>query len=155
MATVAVEASRFEGLPKAILLAISKLSGDDYRDVDGDELLAELREVGQEPASDVAFLNVMRQLKNSAYIECSLTMGGVDLIRLDERGLQLVEGWPTPGALDIEPLLRMLDARSEDETLPEPERHKARAAVRALRDLGTPVLGEVIASFVKSLSGMP
>ena len=144
----------FRGLPRDILLSISALSGNAYRDVGGEELTAELDRRGFQPARS-EFINLMHQLQDAGYLSCTFLGGGsgIDLIRLELGGRQEVEGWPVspgqPTASDVEALLDALLARSED--LPEPERRKARAAAAALRDLGVSVTGEVIAAWLKHL----
>lgn len=146
----------FSGLPRAIVLSISRLSGDEYRDVEGEELKAELSRRGFEPKRST-LVNVMHQLRNAGYLDCTFVGGnpGVDLIRLEHRGRQEVEGWPIlagqPTANDVEALLENLLARSEDPALPEPERGKARAAASALKDLGINVTGQIIGAWLKHI----
>ena len=55
---------------------------------------------------------------------------------------------------DVEALLGILQARSEDPALPLPERGKASAALTALRELGTQVTSEVVATWLRS-QGFP
>jgi hypothetical protein len=38
---------QFQGLPRAVLVAISNASGETYREIDGNELMAELAHRGQ------------------------------------------------------------------------------------------------------------
>lgn len=146
----------FGGLPRATLLSISHLSGEDYQDVAGDELMAELSRRGFQ-ATMPQLIRLMHQLQDAGYVRCTFAGGysGMDLIGLEHLGRQEVEGWPVaagqPTGGDVEALVDALLARSEDATVPEPERGKARAAASALRDLGVSVTGEVIAAWLKHL----
>jgi hypothetical protein len=146
------------GLPREVLRAISRLSGDSYRDVEGEELIAELDAAGVELTDDMTLYNLMFRLRDDGGYLTFHGGAGMDAarmgnIRLAERGRQEVEGWPmTPGAVsgaDVEALLAVLDQRSADPTTPAPEQGKARAAASALRELGVSVTGEVIAAWLK------
>lgn len=145
----------FSGLPRAILLSVSALSGDVYRDVSGEELTAELSRRGFEPKPRPELINLMHQLQDAGYLSCTFTGSGVEMIRLDHRGRQEVEGWPVipgqPSASDVQALVDALIARSEDPAIPEPERGKARAAAGAVKDLGVSVMAEVIVAWLKSV----
>jgi hypothetical protein len=145
---------RFGGLPRAILLSVSALSGDLYRDVAGQELLAELSRRGFQPPMR-ALLDLMHQLQDAGYLSCVFLGGrsGVEMIRLEHRGRQEVEGWPVspgqPSASDLQALVDGLLARSVDPAVPEPERGKARVAATAVKDLGVSVAGQVIFAWLK------
>jgi hypothetical protein len=145
---------QFNDLPRAILLSVSTLSGESYRDLEDDELKAELARRGFEPDRS-ALVNVMHQLQDAGYLSCAFTGTGIALIRLEHAGRQEVESWPVmpghPTTSDVEALLDTLLARSEDPQVPEPDRGKARAAAAALRDLGVSVTGEIIAAWLKHL----
>jgi hypothetical protein len=148
----------FQDLPRAILIAISTLSGDEHRDVDGEELLAELARMGHEP-SNVALGNVMFALRDDGgYVSWSRGGDGdFFLIRLRERGRQEVQGWPREAgvsAADVERLFSVLQARADDPDVPETERGRASAALGALRDLGVEVTGSVFSAWLKS-QGIP
>jgi len=146
----------FSGLPRATLLSISTLSGDTYQDVGGEDLTAELSRRGFQ-ATMLELIGLMHRLHDAGYLSCTFLGGlsGVELIRLEHRGRQEVEGWPIspgqPTASEVEALLDELLARSEDLSVPEPERGKARAAAGALRDLGVSVTGEIIAGWLRHL----
>lgn len=149
----------FQGLPRAVLQAISNVSGESYRDVDGTELVAELASLGFEP-DHITLYNLMFRLRdNGGYLEFyaggGMELTNMGLIRLCEPGRQEIEGWPvTPGAVsgaDIETLLSVLEARSEDADVPEPERRKATAALGALRELGVQVTGEIVTAWLRRL----
>jgi hypothetical protein len=88
---------QFQGLPRAVLVAISHVSGDTYREIEGSELVAELARMGHEPDGP-ALVNLMFQLKDAGYMDFAAVGGmdpaNLDLIRLGERGRQEVEGWP-------------------------------------------------------------
>ena len=61
----------------------------------------ELKRRGYEPGY-AALNGVMHQLSDASYLECSFTGSGIALIRLQEKGRQAVEGWPTsPGAVSV------------------------------------------------------
>ena len=149
----------FQGLPRAVLQAISNVSGESYSDIDGSQLIDELGRLGFAP-DDVALYNLMFRLRDDGgYLEFSAHGYGepasMGLIRLAEPGRQEVEGWPvTPGAVseaDIATLLQVLQDRSEDSGVPEPERRKAMVALAALRDLGVQVTGEVVTAWLRHL----
>jgi len=148
------DAPRFGGLPRAILLSVSALSGDLYRDVGGDELMAEVSHRGFQPPMR-ALLDLMHQLQDAGYLSCMFLGGrsGVEMIRLEHRGRQEVEGWPVspgqPSASDVQALVDGLLARSVDPAVPEPERGKARVAATAVKDLGVSVAGQVIFAWLK------
>lgn len=152
----------FSGLPRAVLQAISNLSGEEYRDVNGSELIVELRRMGHDP-SPPAFRNVMFALRdNGGYVDWYRSGGGdgyseFDLIRLAEAGRQEVESWPRPGtvsAADVEALLALLEARADDPDVPEVERSKARGALTALRDLGTATAATVLGAWLERQAGL-
>jgi hypothetical protein len=148
----------FQGLPRAILVAISRASGESYRGVDGTELMAKLNEAGHEP-SLVALHNVMDRLRDAGYIDFKAMWGGGDadalqFIRLELPGRQEVEGWPsgaTIAAADVEALIQAFEAYAEDPDVPEARRGKAAEAARAARDLGVEVAGNVVASWLRSI----
>jgi hypothetical protein len=85
-------------------------------------------------------------------------MSGVELIKLEYRGRQEVEGWPaTPGHptdTDVEALIEVLARRSEDPAVSEPERSKAGEAAAALRDLGLNVGGQVLGAWLRHVAGV-
>ena len=149
----------FSELPRAILTSISVLSGDGYREVGGDDLLAELKQRGLEPPVP-ALIRLMHQLKDAGYLSCTFLGGtsGVEMIRLDHLGRQEVEGWPAvpgqPSENDVKALIDTLEARSEDPEVPEPERSKARAAASAIKELGVNVTGQVLAAWLKHVTGV-
>jgi hypothetical protein len=65
----------FQGLPRAVLHAISKASGESYRDVTGEELIAELKQLGYEP-DDVTLYNLMFRLRDDGdYVSFSPSGG--------------------------------------------------------------------------------
>ncbi len=145
--------SRFSGLPRAILLSISMLSGDTYRDVDGAELNDELSRRGFSPDRATLY-GAMQALEKAGYVEASFAGAySVDLIRLGHAGRQEVEGWPAvPGSLtatDVEQLVSVFEARGDDVDVPETERGRARAAAAALKDLGVSVTAELISTWLK------
>jgi hypothetical protein len=140
-----------------VLVAISHVSGDTYREIEGSELVAELARMGYEPDGP-ALVNLMFQLKDAGYMDFAAVGGmdpaNLDLIRLGERGRQEVEGWPRESgvsAADVEALIRAFEAHARDPDVPEPERDKARAVASAGRDLGIDVAGSVIASWLRTI----
>lgn len=93
--------SKFQDLSRAVLIAISTLSSDDYRDVDGAELIAELSRNGHDP-DPVSLYNLLFRLRDDGgLITFNAEGDGVkdwNLIRLSEAGRQKVEGWPSSPA---------------------------------------------------------
>ena len=145
----------FSGLPRQILLSISSLSGEEYRDVEGEELRAELARRGFE-RSKATLVNVMHRLRNDGFVDCQFAGAmSVDLIRLDSLGRQEVEAWPVvpgqPTGNDVQALVDALLAVSEDPNVPEPERSKARIAAGAVKDLTVGVMSGVLVSWLKSI----
>ncbi len=146
----------FSELARPILLAISNASGESYSFIEGDQLIAELKSLGHEP-DDNTLRNLMRELKLAGYLDFYAGPTYLAHIRLEDRGRQEVQGWPTTAGVssgDVEALLAVIQARSEDPALPEPERSKAGAVLAALRDLGTQVTSEVVAAWLRS-QGIP
>ena len=146
---------QFSDLARPILIAISTLSGDDYRDVDDSEIISELRQRGYEP-SDAALERALQRLMNDGYITAYFRAGGAaTMIRLDANGRKEVEDWPAaPGTVssgDVEQLVVALRSRADDVALPEADRNKARAAADAIKDLGVQVTAAVIGSWLKSI----
>jgi hypothetical protein len=146
---------QYNDLARPTLLAISKLSGDQYRDTYSEEILAELRERGYDPTED-AFDNLIRRLADDHYIAAYFMASGRAVnVHLDTNGRKEVEGWPAvPGSVsaeDAERLVAVLQARAEDPALPDTERSKARAAADAVKDLGVQVTATVISGWLKSV----
>lgn len=147
----------FQGLPRAVLMAISRASGETYRDIDGAELMAELGRMGHEP-DPIGLHNLMFRLRDSGYVEFHAAFGndpaGLALIRLGEAGRQEVEGWPrSPGvsAADVDALIAAFEAHANNPDVPESERRTASTAASAARDLGVDVAGGVITSWLRSI----
>jgi hypothetical protein len=147
----------FQGLPRAALVAISRVSGDTYREIEGAELVAELARMGHEPEGP-ALVNLMFQLKDAGYMDFAAVGGmdpaNLDLIRLGERGRQEVEGWPKASgvsAADVEALIRSFEEYANDPHVPEQQRRRAGAIASAGRDLGIDVAGSVIASWLRAI----
>jgi DNA-binding PadR family transcriptional regulator len=147
--------------PRAVLYAISKLSGDSYMDVNGPALIAELDQDRVE-IDEVGLYNLMHRLRDDGYISfhggAGMSAEKMALIRLDERGRQEIEGWPAvPGTLtapDVEALIAVFDQRGD--TSPDPtESGKAKAVARGLRDLGVGVTGPMLVAWLKSIGGAP
>ncbi len=144
--------------PRAVLRTIADLSGDSYRDVDGKQLIAALADQGTEVAG-IGLYNLMHRLRDDGYLTfaggAGMSVERMQLIRLDARGRQEVEGWPTiPGTLpaaDVEALIATLDARADDESTDEDERSKLRALASTLRDLGVSVSGPLLVAWFKSI----
>ncbi len=105
-------------------------------------------------------IRIMRSLEAAGYLSGSYLggMSGVELIRLEHRGRQEVEGWPTvPGELsepDITALIAALESRAEDPQLPDAEKGKARAAATAVKDLGVNVGAQVLSAWLRHLAGL-
>jgi hypothetical protein len=144
---------QFADLPRSILLAISTLSGEEYRDVEGEELKEELAGRGYTP-DDAVLVRAMHALRDSAFVDA--TFGGgfsIHLIRLAPRGRQEVEGWPAePGAVsssDVEELVSAFLARAEDPEVSAEDRGRLRAAADALRDVSVGVSIQVISTWLK------
>lgn len=152
--------TQFQGLPRAVLVAISEVSGEAYHDVDGPGLVPVLKNLGHEPDA-TTLRNLMDRLRDDGYVTFQGSFGGGDepgeglfLIRLAERGRQEVEGWPRPGELsraDIEALIHAFEAVAVDPDTPEPQRKKANALAEAARDLGVDVAGNVVASWLRMI----
>lgn len=53
--------AQFSGLPRAVLVAISNVSGETYREINGTELMAELARMGHEPKPE-ALSNLLNEL---------------------------------------------------------------------------------------------
>jgi hypothetical protein len=146
----------FSDLARPILVAISQTSGENYSDIEEEVLTAELKRLGHEP-NDITLRNIMNALKDAGYVEFYAGATHLSHIRLDEAGRQEVEGWPKIAgisATDVEALLSVLQARSDDPALSDPERNKARAVLAALQDLGTQVTGEIFAAWLRA-HGIP
>lgn len=146
----------FSDLARPILVAISNASGDTYGYIEEDELIAELKRLEHEP-DDITLRNLMATLRDANYLDVSIGANHLAHIRLAEAGRQEVEGWPKTAGIsagDVEALLSVLQARSEDTTLSDPERSKARAVLGALQDLGTQVTGEIFATWLRT-HGIP
>jgi hypothetical protein len=83
--------------PRAVLLAIAELSGDTYRDVDGQELIAELERQGVD-IPRIGLYNLMHRLKSTGYISwaggAGMQVERMALIRLDALGRREAESWP-------------------------------------------------------------
>jgi hypothetical protein len=148
---------QFQGLPRAVLVAISRASGDAYREIDGEELVAELARMGHEPEG-VGLYNLLFRLREGGFVEFAAASGmdprKIELIRLGVPGRQEVEGCPRESgvsAADVEALIRAFEAHARDPDVPEPERDKARAVASAGRDLGIDVAGSVIASWLRTI----
>ena len=142
---------------RAVLVAISNLSGDQYRAVAGHELVPELRRQGHQP-DPIAVRNLMGLLSDDGYVTFRAALGSgpeaLSFIRLADRGRQEVEGWPKPGAIsaaDIEALIRAFEEHSKDPDVPEAERRNAGAIASAGSDLSVDVVGSVIASWLRSI----
>ena len=101
--------------------------------------MAELASRGFHPHMS-ALLRAMHALVDAGYVSCTFLggMSGVELIRLQERGRQEVEGWPLspgqPSSTDLQALIDGLIARSVDPAVSEPEQGKARAAAGVFKD---------------------
>lgn len=148
---------QFQDLARPVLVAISDLAGDQYREVEGPELMAELERRGHE-VEPIALLNLMSRLKEDSYVTFYAAFGmdpkALNLIRLAERGRQEVENWPRPGALsahDLEALFRAFEEQANDPDLSEADRSRARSIASAGRDLTVEVSGSVIASWLRSI----
>jgi DNA-binding MarR family transcriptional regulator len=73
----------------------------------------------------------------------------LDKSRLTERGARAVSLWPK-----AEQLLQVLEARAKDE--PDPSRKRAlMTLVGALKELGIPVISEILSAAAKRTLGMP
>jgi hypothetical protein len=151
----------FQGLPRAVLVAISRASGESYKDIDGRELMAELASMGHEP-EPTALRDLMFRLRDDGFVEMRASgfgagPEGMALIRLGLRGRQEVEGWPTgvgPSPADIQALIAVLLEQADDPDVPEPQRGKLRAAGEALRDVGVEVTGNVVTTWLRSLGAL-
>jgi DNA-binding PadR family transcriptional regulator len=148
---------QFSGLPRAVLVAISNVSGETYREINGTELMAELARMGHEPEPE-ALSNLLNELKDAGFVWFE-AVGGLDprrldLIRLAEGGRQEVEAWPKPGAVsaaDVEALIRAFEDHADNPEVPEPERRTARAAASYVRDLSVDVAGSILSVWLRSI----
>jgi hypothetical protein len=149
---------QFQGLPRAVLVAISSVSGETYREINGDELMAELARMGHKPEPE-ALSNLLFRLRDDGGYVWFEAVGGLDprnlhLIRLGERGRQQVEGWPTPGGIamaDVEALIRAFEEHARNPDVPEPERRKARAVASYIRDLSVEVAGSILPAWLRTI----
>jgi hypothetical protein len=149
---------QFQGLPRAVLVAISRVSGETYREINGNELMAELARMGHEPEPE-ALRNLLFHLKDDGSYVWFEAVGGLDprnleLIRLGERGRQQVEGWPTPSGVsvaDVEALIRAFEEHANDPDVPEPERRKAAAVASYVRDLSVEVAGSILPAWLRAI----
>lgn len=149
----------FDGLPRAVLTAISKLSGPYGSEISGKQLVEELREQGQD--FDVyKGRDLMAVLKRDGYIDYYAGNGTVEdlmSMRLDTRGRQEVERWPSDASMsaaDFQALLAAIADRAEDESLPEEERSKLRAALGTLGDLSGNVGASVLTAWIERQTGL-
>jgi hypothetical protein len=119
--------------------------------------MRELKRAGHDVDSET-FYNVMFRLRDGGFLEFSAG-GGMDprvfgLVRLQPRGREQVEGWPTAGAVgpaEAEALLRAFETFASDPAAPEPQRRKAAQVAEAGRDLGVEVAGNVLAAWLRGL----
>jgi hypothetical protein len=146
-------------LPRAVLTCVSELSGDAYSDIGGEDLLAAINGRGFE-LTMAQLIRAMRELRSAGYVDCTFLggMSGVELIKLEHRGRQEVEGWPAtprhPTDTDVEALIEVLARRSEDPAVSEQDRSKAGEAAAALRDLGLNVGGQVLGAWLRHVAGV-
>jgi DNA-binding PadR family transcriptional regulator len=150
---------QFQGLPRAVLIAISNVSGERYREINGTELMTELARMGHEPDPEGLY-NLLRRLQDDGgYVSCDFGGGRpdprkLDLIRLGERGRQQVEGWPTPSGIavaDVEALIRAFEEHAQNPAVPKPERDKAAAVASYIRDLSVAVAGSILPAWLRGI----
>lgn len=147
--------------PREVLSAIARLSYPTYRDVSGSELVDELAGAGSDIDLRTLYNLLFRLRDDGGYVAFYARAHDVskfEMIRLDSAGRQAVEGWPvSPGEVtrdDVESLLALLEARSDDPSTAPAEQAKARNAATALRDLGVSVVAELAAGWLRHL-GVP
>jgi|SRR5215211_1486429 len=143
-----------------VLIAISNASGDEYRDVEGPELMAELERMGHHP-TEMALYNLMFRLRDGGYIEMHSSAYGdpseMSSIRLDRLGRQQVEGWPRSGQVaesDFTALIEALRERAEDADQPEEVRSRYRTALASLSSLTNQVGMGLITAYVNQRAGL-
>jgi DNA-binding PadR family transcriptional regulator len=89
---------QFQGLPRAVLVAISRATGESYEDINGRELIDELARMGHHPESTHLYNLMFRLRDDGGYVSFRAAMGqtaeSLHFIRLAEAGRQEVEGWP-------------------------------------------------------------
>jgi hypothetical protein len=142
------------------LAAISDLSGPSYVVISGPELLAALRESGEVPEAE--FMGRLRVLKQGGMIDYNKrpplgNAASYYRVQLTTQGRQQVERWPTSASMsaaDFQALLAAFAERAEDETLPDDERGKIRAAMETLRALGTGVGVSVLSAWATQQTGL-
>jgi hypothetical protein len=144
---------------RPFLVAVSKLSGTDYRDVTGVDLDAELRSKGHEH-SVAGFVNIMHALKDGDLLTCAGGgFGGpsaYELIRLTSKGRELVEGWPTSAGISTADLAALIDvfrAASDDPDVPEADQTKLRKVAEYLKDVPASVATGVLTVWAQSVTG--
>ncbi|MFN8204502.1 MAG: hypothetical protein U0S48_18250 [Solirubrobacteraceae bacterium] len=123
----------FDGLPRAVTVAVSNLTRDNYGYVQDERALtAELERMGWDVPEQEAMWNLLRRLQADEVRQCVLAGAyNYGLIELDSCGRQEVEGWPRPdrpSTAAVMTLVAVLNERAEDEALPVEERSKLRAA---------------------------
>lgn len=144
------------------LVAISELSGPEYLPVNGTDLLAAVNKLDDANISPAMFSNKLAVLRQGDMVDFRVRGAGREpwafaRIRLTTAGRQEVERWPRTTGMsvaDYEALLAVFGARAEDESLPDEDRSKAKAAVSALKSLGTGVGVAVLSEWAKRSTGL-
>lgn len=144
---------------RPILVAISRASGDAFRDIDGKELLDELRRMGHDPDPLILKRKMDRLRGDGGFVSFYPTNAFEKwgLIRLEQPGRQEVEGWPRAGAItdaDYEALVTMLTERADDPDVPEEERSKLRKAVEGVAGLGTKIGVDLLTAWAEKQTGL-
>lgn len=148
----------FDGLPRAVLVAVSNLTRDNYGYVQDERALtAELERMGWDVPEQEAMWNLLRRLQADGFVNCVLAGAyNYGLIELDSCGRQEVEGWPRPGepsTAAVATLVAVLNERAEDEALPVEERSKLRAAAETVGSFAVTVSAEVAGAWAARMTG--
>jgi hypothetical protein len=96
-------------------------------------------------------------LRESGYIQGYFGANGLpQQIQPTEKGLQYCMGWPAPGdqSAFVAKLTDAIEARADDESLPESERSKLRNLGRAVANVGKDVLTDIVAKVVERQAGV-
>lgn len=152
--------SRFAEDIRPVLLAVTKLSAPDYREIDEAELRAELRTGGRE-YEYAAFVRLMFMLRDDdpGYLEWHRSASdGYKRIRLTGAGRQEVEGWPTSSGVSTADLAAFLSAIAEAAGAPdmsEDDRGRLRAVGSNLKAVPAGVATGLLTAWLKAQTGMP
>ena len=108
-------------------------------------------------SEDLMLRKQLWSLRDAGYIDARFAggMGPAVMIQPTERGLQATRGWPKPGETpDVSVLLSVLDERISDPGTPEEERSRLKKLRSTASEVGSSVLGQVLAAYIKHTAGI-